>query len=422
MKKVKNITLLLSILSSLTICGFSGYLFSLSYRWFIAFAIYFALDSLVLLININKSDSYKGMKSLGNFELLGSISMIVVLLAMIFYGSGVDESIFIMTSSILGGVVFIKFIISIINWIYIHKQYAPELHALRNSSLLSIALLVLMLELIIFYRFFPENRPLWVFFIEVGSNALSLVFSAFIALSTIIRGKTKEELTTFKKIEHVKDWFVENEITMIFGFIYTLYISALAIMSASKSAFYIFLAVYYLGMGFIRFINYIWHKGISATSSNKIRDNRWSSWILLFNAVSFTLFSDVICVGALILMLEKFGSDTNMYYFIFLIVPFAVVRFIFAIRGLKKHTKDNNTYRLGLAYISLLTALMSVMNVVAISCHQVESSIKLGIIIAIVIVLKVFVIILSIAFVVMWFKSLVINRRSKEKKYLKQNK
>ncbi len=410
-----------SILASLFLGAFSAYLSNFGYSWFIFFTIYFALETIVHLFAMNRKDTYKGMRSIGRFQVINSIVVLIYLLMMLFRFSGIQEEHELLIYISFGSAALVKLITMMVSWIAIHKDYSPQMHALRNSDLLTIIYLLLLVEVILIYKFFPDERPTYVLAIGIGSNALLTIVSAFIALSTIIRAKTRTELTAFKKIVHMKDWFVDNEISMWFGFIFIIYLSSLAIMNAVKSAFYIFLAVYYIGMALIRFINYLLHRGILSFSKNKIKENRWSSWILLFDSIAFTLFSDFICAGAIILALEKFKSDTNMYYFIFMILPFALIRFIMAIIGLRNHKKDKNTYKLGLAYISLLTALMSAMNVIAISSHQLPVVWKSIIIIGIVIILKIFVLALSIAFFVRWIKSLVDNRKSKEKEYLAQN-
>ena len=115
-------------------------------------------------------------------------------------------------------------------------------------------------------------------------------------------------------------------------------------------------------------------------------------------------------------MAEKTEVDTNIYLFLFLIVPFAIFRFINSRVELKRAKRDNNTYKIGVGYITFLSALFSVMEVIAIVCKPLPVGIKIALVVIAIIVLQIIVAVISIIFFVYWFRSLIVNRRSRERR------
>ena len=151
-------------------------------------------------------------------------------------------------------------------------------------------------------------------------------------------------------------------------------------------------------------------------AKTKMGENRSSSWILLFDAIAYTLFSDVLAFGAIMLMTNKVNAGSNIYLFLFITIPFGILKFILAIRAIKSNQDKNNTYRLGLGLIALINAVFSLLEIIAISIHDLTSIFKWFLIVASVSVVKIFVLVVAVIFVIHFFRSLIINRRSKERK------
>ena len=131
------------------------------------------------------------------------------------------------------------------------------------------------------------------------------------------------------------------------------------------------------------------------------------------------IFSDLVAVGAIFLMTDKINAGTNIYYFLFFIVPFGIFKLVMAGRAIKSNRKENNTYKLGLGYISLIGAFFSFLEVIAIAVHSFNNVFKWISVITSVVFIKVFVLVIAVTFVVHWIRSLIINRKSKERRYAK---
>lgn len=421
---------LISMLISFGLGGYSLYLSSLHNYWFILIGIYFLFEGLFIFISCLVKDEYKSMRVQGVFQILGVILMMDYLLVMILWNDYPDYHMVYNLSYIVYGVgAGAKGLLSLISAIAIKKEYRPSIHAYRNNDLITFFYLLLLIELIIFNQFFTgkgegllKDKDLWVYIVIVASNATLTILAALLALGTDIRSKTKESITTVGKIKHTVSWFNEKEISMYFGLVFTGYLAFLAFVNVSKEKWvYIFLGIYYVGMGLIRFINYLWHLGIlKKVGDNKIRENRLSSWILFFDAFAYALFSDLICFAAIMLMTNKASVDTNIYLFLFMIIPFGIIRFISAIKGIKSNRRENNTYKLGISYISLLGAVFALLEITAILCHPLNTVIRTIFIVLMVIVVKIFVLVIAVVFIVHWIRSLIINRRGKERKLNKE--
>ena len=430
-----TIVAILSCLISLAISGFCFYLSGLGNYWFIVLGILFLLEGVSLIGPLFKKDDYEAMRLQGAFQIIGVIVFMPYLLFMVLWNdpNGLMDYSYI-TYLFLGGAAFLKVLLAVINSIVIRKDYNPLLHAHTNSALIISFCILIIIELIIFNQYYPgastavfdnllKEKPLWVYIITIITNAVLTIFAALLSLSTTIRGKTKEELTTTGKIKHTIKWFSDNEVSMFFGLIFTLYLAVLSIINMKQSFFYILLFIYYIGNVLIRIINYTWHKKIQKKcQGNQIKDNRLSSWILLFDAVTYLLFSNVLVVAAIFMMIQKANAGTNIYLFLFMIIPMAFFRFVTANKNIRTNRRENNTYRLGVSLIGLVNVFFTILEVVAISCHQMPIVwLRVVFIILAIIAVKIAVIVVAIIFVIHWFRSIVLNRHSKERKLAKQN-
>ena len=433
-KFLNALMLVLSSLVSVFVAGYSFYLVSLGNTWFIAIGIYFAIEGFALIGTLFIKDEYKAMHFQGVIQVLSVILFMSYLLFMILWN---DANGLMNYASItylsFGCAAFVKLLISLINRLVIRKNYSPLGHANSNSSLISVFFLVLIIELIVFNQIHPgdstalfdnllKEKPIWMYIIDIASNATLTVLAALLALSTIIRAKTREELSTSGKIKHTLKWFSDNEVSMFFGLIFTLYLAVLSIINMKQSFFYILLFFYYLGTALIRLFNYLWHKRIQRKcGDNQIKENRLSSWILLVDALTYLAFSNVLVVASIFMMINKANMGSNIYLFLFFIIPMGLMRFVTSNKSIKKNRKDNNTYRLGVSLIGLVSVFFSLLEIVAISLHNLSIVwIRYVFIILAIIAVKIAVIVVAIIFVVHWLRSIILNRHSKERKYLRE--
>lgn len=420
---LKVISTLTTIFTSLALAAFSFYLGYLTIYWFYPFAVFFILDALITLISSTKKDKYEGMLVLGRWQAISVVVVMVYLLAMILWDDK-DGLVPYTYMYITIGVAFgLKLLFAILTHVAINRKYQPILHAHRNHNVIEIFFLLTLVALVVTNQFVEptgegllQEKPLFIYIIDISVNGTLTIFAALYALSTIVRAKEREEMSTAGKIKHLLTWMNDNEISMFFSLIFSLYLIGLALMNIKTSIFYLFLAIYYGVLIFIRLINYLWHRTILKNANSKMKENRNSSWILLFNAVAYSLFSDVLAFGAIMLMTDKVNAGANIYLFLFITVPFAILKFFLAGRAIKSHKENNDTYRLGLGYIALINAVFSLIEIIAIAIHGLNSQVfKWFTMIVSVIGVKIFVLIIAIIFVVHFFRSLIINRRSKEK-------
>ena len=148
----------------------------------------------------------------------------------------------------------------------------------------------------------------------------------------------------------------------------------------------------------------------------EIRENRKSSFILLFNAVAYFFFSGVITFAAVFLMTHDALVGKDILLFLFIIAPFGILRFINAIKTVRVSRRENDTYKLGVGYISLISAFFSLVEIAAISTYFAPKVAKYITVIFNVVVLQIVVLVICITFIVHFFRSLILNRKSKEKK------
>ena len=424
---------IISTLVSLFIAGYCFYISSLGTFWFIPIGSYFALECLFIIIPLFQKDDYKAMRLQGVFQIITVILIMPYLLFMILWNdpNGVMDYSFL-TYAIFAGTAIFKVLISLISHLIIHKNYQPLLHAYRNNGYIAAFYLGIIVELIVINQYFPgsttqvfenifQEKPPWTYIISISVNAISTIVAALLALSTEIRAKTKEELTTGGKIKHTIQWFNDNEVSMFFGLIFTMYLAVLSLIHMKQSFFYILLFVYYVGTALIRVINYIWHRIIlKKVGDNQIRENRLSSWILLFDALAYLFFSNVLVVGAIFMMIQKANAGTNIYLFLFMIIPMAIMRFITSNKSIRRNRRENNTYKLGVSLIGLVSVFFTILEIVAIACHEMHVVFRYVVIIGAIIAVKIAVIVVAIIFLIHWLRSIILNRRSKERKLRKQ--
>ena len=423
---------ILSTLATIFIAGFSFYLSKT--WWFIPLGIVFAISSIFLIAPLFIKDDYKAMGLQGAMQIIYVLLFMPYLLFMILWNdpNGLMDYSFI-TYVILGSAALLFVLFFFICRLTMIKHYHPLMHAYGNYCLITAFYLIIIIELTVMNQFFPgqttkifENllreKPIWTYIISIILNAGLTVLAALLALSTAIKAKTKEELTTGGKIKHTIKWINDNEVSMFIGLIFTLYLAVLSFINIRQNVFYILLFVYYLGTASIRFLNYLWHKRIEKVcGDNQIKDNRLSSWILLFDALTYLAFSNILAAGAIVMMIEKGKAGSNIYLFLFMIIPMAIYRLINTGKSIRKNRRGNNTYKLGVSLIGLICVFFSILEVVAISFHQIPIDwIRVVFIILAIIAAKIAVIVVSIIFVVHWFRSIILNRRGKERKYLKE--
>ena len=426
MKDNKGLKIVVTIISVILSLGLSILSLLLGIRqiyWFYPFAAFFVIDAIVTLVGATKKDQYQGMLILGRWQVISVILVMVYLLAMILWDDPDKLMPYTAAYVILGIIIGIKSLFVVLLEIAIRKKYQPNLHALRNYSIIQAVFLLTMISLLITNQLSPlsgegllKEKPLVVYIIIVSINATSTIVVAFLALSTVVRANHREEVTTTGKIKYLAAWFNDNEISMFFSLIFSFYLIGLALMNMKVSLFYVFLAAYYGILAGIRVINYLWHRSILRRTNSKAKENRKSSWILLFNAAAYSIFSDVLAVGAILLLTDKINAGSNIYLFLFITIPFGILKLVLAIRAIKGHKEKNNTYRLGLGYIALINAMFSVLEIIAIAVHGIENVFKWIMVIASITVVKIFVLVIAVIFVVHFFRSMIINRRTREKK------
>ena len=433
-RKLAFISALVSSLISLGVGAFSYYVAAIGNYWFWLIGSYFLSEAAFILVPLFFKDEYKGMRFMGAIQIIHIILMMGYLLLMVLWNDsfGFMDQVRVIAYIVYSAAIFLKVLISCINRLIIKKNYNPLLHAYSNLDLIASFYLVVVIELIITNQFYPgeaialldnllKEKPIWIYIIDLSLNATLTIFGALLALSTDIRSKTREQLNTVSKIKHTVKWINDNEVSMFMGLVFTSYLALLALINIRLSIFYIFLFIYYVGTASIRVINYLWHRSIvKRCKGNPIRENRKSSWILLVDSAIYLFFSNVVCIGAAFMMANKANAGTNIYMFLFMIIPMGIMRFVMAIRGIKNNRKKNNTYKLGLSLISLVCAFFSSLEIVAILAHTAPAFVRYAVIILMMIVVKIAVIVVAIIFVTQWFRSMIVNRHTKERRWRRQ--
>ena len=438
-QKNRELCILMTILSglvSILIAGFSVYLSVLGNFWFIVVAIFFLLETWFIIWPLLKRDDYQAMRIQGISQIIGVIFFMSYLLFMILWNDAnktMDYS--AMTFLFLGVSAIFNVLLYFVNRLLIKDEYHPLLHAYSNNSLINAFYIIIIIQLIIVNRFFPgesnavfenllQQKPIWIYIIDIIVNASLTVLAALLALSTAIRANTREELSTKGKIKHTVKWFNDHEVSMFFGLMFTIYLAVLSIINMKQSFFYILMFIYYIGNAIIRVTNYLIHKKIEKISDgNQIKDNRYSSWLLLLNALTYLLFSNVLVVAAIFMMIQKANAGSNIYLFLFMIIPMAIFRWFSANKSIKANRRSNNTYRLGISLIGLVNVFFTILEVVAISCHELPVVwLRYVIIILAIIAVKISVIVVAIIFVIHWIRSMILNSRRKERRLAKLKK
>ena len=239
----------LSILVSVGVTAYSFYLVSKGVWWFAPLAALFAFGALFLLVPLFLDDDYKAMHLQGVIQIIGVLLLMPYLLFMILWNDpngSMDYS--YLTYVVFGGGAAIKLFIALISRAGIKKNYHPLRHAISNNALIMAFYLIIIVQLTLVNQFYPgttlnifENvlreKPIWTYIIAILLNAVLTIFAALLALSTTIRGKTKEELTTGGKIKHTVRWFSDNEVGMFIGLMFTFYLAVLSLINMKQSFF-----------------------------------------------------------------------------------------------------------------------------------------------------------------------------------------
>ena len=433
-RAIGGLVAVVSSLISLVLSGFCFYLSTLGTWWFIPLGALFAVDALFLIIPIFVKDGYKAMRVQGVIQIISVLLLMPYLLFMILWNdpNGVMDYSYL-TYLVFGSALLFKLILALFCRLAIRKTYHPFVHAISNNGLIMVTYLVIIIELIIMNKFFPgttynpfdnllREKPIGSYIVSILLNAVMTLFAALLALSTEIRASTKEVLTTGGKIKHTIKWFSDNEVGMFIGLMFILYLAVLALINMKQSFWYILMFVYYLGVATIRVINYAWHKGIQKKcGDNQIRDNRLSSWILLFDAFAYLIFSNVLVVAAIFMMIQKANAGSNVYLFLFFTIPMAIMRLVTTGKSIKNNRRANNTYRLGVSLSGLVTLFFTFLEIAAIAFHSFPIVwMRFVLIIPPIAVAKIAVIVVAFIFVIHWFRSIILNRRGKERKLARQ--
>ena len=120
------------------------------------------------------------------------------------------------------------------------------------------------------------------------------------------------------------------------------------------------------------------------------------------------------------MMVQKANAGTNIYLFLFMIIPMAIMRFITSNKSIRKNRKENNTYRLGVSLVGLVSVFFTILEIVAIACHEIQVIFRFVFIITAIVAVKIAVIVVAIIFVIHWMRSVILNSRRKERRLARQ--
>ena len=160
---------------------------------------------------------------------------------------------------------------------------------------------------------------------------------------------------------------------------------------------------------------------VKAAGNNQTKDNRLSSWILLLDAFMYLFFSNVLILGAVFMMIQKVNTGANIYLFLFFIIPMALWRFLTSNRSVRANRKANNTYKLGVSLMGIVSSFFSLLEIVAIAVHNVPIEwVRYVIIIAAIAIVKIAVLIVAVIFIIHWIRSMILNSKRKERRKKRQ--
>ena len=97
-----------------------------------------------------------------------------------------------------------------------------------------------------------------------------------------------------------------------------------------------------------------------------------------------------------------------------------IMRFITSNKSIRKNRKENNTYRLGVSLVGLVSVFFTILEIVAIACHEIHVIFRFVFIITAIVAVKIAVIIVAIIFVIHWMRSVILNSRRKERRLARQ--
>ena len=416
MRKGLIILSIFSSLASFAFGVFALYLSMIGNVYFIPIGIYYLLEGIFLIVPLTFKDEYRGMKYISIFQIVGVILMMCYLLFMIVWSDD-GKMLFETTYYVIGGVALVKTITSIISHILLCKEYQPLVHSLRNSDLITLNYLACIVELVICTYFDNPNRRLELYIVEIGTNAILTAVVGFLALSLIIMAYKKEEQSMVGKFKTVGSWFRDNEISLFFGLIFTTYLAIAALINMKNSFFYIFIFIFYFVFALIRLNNWHWHKKIVTNNPGQPeRVNHFTSKIMIFDALVIFLVGSAFAVGAILMMLDKFKTETNIYYFLIILLPFTLMRVIMTIVSFRNGKKANDVYFDIKNYLSLISLGFSLLGVIAIACYSLPYAARLAIIIISAILAMLLLQILVLIMLFRGFKGLIVHKRRRVKK------
>ena len=127
----------LSALVSILLAGYSVYLCVLGNLWFIGVAVFFLIESWLVIWPLFKNEDYQAMRMQGITQIVGVLFFMPYLLFMILWNdpySKMDYS--TMTFLFLGVSALFNVLLYFVNRIMIKEDYHPLLHAYSNNSLI----------------------------------------------------------------------------------------------------------------------------------------------------------------------------------------------------------------------------------------------------------------------------------------------
>ena len=417
-KGLKIFSAIISGSASILFGSFLIYICFLKQFFFIPLSVFFIFEGVFIFLALKSKEEYKALKLLGIFQVISVIIVMTYLLVMILWNNPENMDYF-STNIAIAIYTIIKLITTLINHIPLSKDYSPLHHAYRNNDLISAIYALTLLELVIIVFFDDGDRAIYLYVIEVLTNAILTVIAAFLALSSAIRANAKEHLTPKGKIKHFAGWFKDNEVSMYFSLTFTIYLSVLAAINMQNNKFYIFLFIFYLVMAFLRIIAFIWHKRIVKRNEGCERNiNHYSAKIIIFNAFMILLNGNAFAIAALILVLEQMNGTTNFLLFIFLLLPFAILRLLNAINDLKTAKRTNNLYIKGLGYLSLISAIFTLLAMSSLSISYFPETLKALSAYFLFALIQLYLFIMLLIMFIAGFKGLITNRV--DRKFLRE--
>ena len=172
----------LSALVSVLLAGYCIYLSILGNFWFIAVAVFFLIQGLLVIWPLFKEEDYQAMHLQGVAQIVSVLFFMPYLLFMILWNDPngkMDYS--AMTFLFLGVSMIFNILLYFVNRLMIKDEYHPLLHAYSNNSLINAFYIAIIIQLIVVNRFIPgtstaifENllqaKPILIYIIDIIIN------------------------------------------------------------------------------------------------------------------------------------------------------------------------------------------------------------------------------------------------------------